>query len=77
LKFSIQAKIVWGLGEGLKDGAGSAKTIYYTFEMCNYLVSDLYTWIRTTPSRMQPLPGVQKLIFDAKFGFSTPKKIII
>ena len=33
-----------------------------------FLVSDLYTWIRTAPIRIQQLPGVQKFIFDAIFG---------
>ena len=43
--------------------------------MIIFLVSHLYTWIRTAPSRIQPLPGVQKFIFDAKFGIPTPRNL--
>ena len=45
--------------------------------MIIFLVSHLYTWIRTAPSRIQPLPGVQKFIFNAKFGIPTPKNLYL
>ena len=40
-----------------------------------FWVSDLSTWIRTAARRIQQLPGVQKFIFDAKFGILTQKHI--
>ena len=39
--------------------------------MITIWVNDLYTWIRLAPSSFQQLPGVQKFIFEAKFGIPT------
>ena len=51
----------------------SPQKTYNSTCMITFLVSDLYTWIRMAPSSFQQLPGVQKFIFDAKFGIPTPK----
>ena len=36
------------------------KKNYNLIFMITFLVSDLYTWIRTAPSKIHPLPDVQK-----------------
>ena len=49
------------------------KFLFPTQEHDHFWVSDLHTWIRMAVSRIQQLQGVQKFIFDVKFGIPTQK----